>query len=247
MAESFGRGIIPARAGFTSPLALFYRGGADHPRTRGVYRDIVGDLAGMAGSSPHARGLPATVISVTATRRIIPARAGFTLASGSPPAGPRDHPRTRGVYRVRELGDASVPGSSPHARGLLRLDVVIVAKARIIPARAGFTWSVRIMALRLRDHPRTRGVYVSADVASRDADGSSPHARGLHEHVSYVFDRKRIIPARAGFTGCGARPGSRSGDHPRTRGVYGAWLGADPDADGSSPHARGLLLRLSGA
>jgi len=32
--------IIPARAGFTSPSRRRYRGHGDHPRSRGVYRDL---------------------------------------------------------------------------------------------------------------------------------------------------------------------------------------------------------------
>ena len=54
---------------------------------------------------------------------------------------------------------------------------------------------------------------------------------------------RRIIPARAGFTG--PRPVRRrrraARDHPRSRGVYPPPGGVDPVQPGSSPLARGLL------
>ena len=61
----------------------------DHPRSRGVYAGA--DLldADPAGSSPLARGLPRREASEAAVRRIIPARAGFTLAD---PWNPNDEP-----------------------------------------------------------------------------------------------------------------------------------------------------------
>ena len=51
----------------------------DHPRTRGVYEAVARMLAADAGSSPHARGLPAFGSLFHVNPRIIPARAGFTV------------------------------------------------------------------------------------------------------------------------------------------------------------------------
>ena len=70
--------IIPARAGFTSSeryLALVL---GDHPRSRGVYKDLLDPEQQYSGSSPLARGLR-ILRSVSGTHSgIIPARAGFT-------------------------------------------------------------------------------------------------------------------------------------------------------------------------
>ena len=57
----------------------------------------------------------------------------------------------------------------------------------------------------------------------------------------------RIIPAHAGFTM--TPPGTLSGtrDHPRTRGVYVNALFALADAAGSSPHTRGLPVKVATA
>ena len=70
--------IIPARAGFTGTGASGRRRGRDHPRSRGVYGDLVDRLRAAGGSSPLARGLrPSSMPSRTCVG-IIPARAGFT-------------------------------------------------------------------------------------------------------------------------------------------------------------------------
>ena len=50
-------GIIPAHAGFTSPMGGVHRRGRDHPRTRGVYPSSCTTSTVTGGSSPHTRGL----------------------------------------------------------------------------------------------------------------------------------------------------------------------------------------------
>ena len=73
--------------------------------------------------------------------------------------------------------------------------------------------------------------------------GSSPLARGLPTRRHACGRPSRIIPARAGFTP-GRTPGrSRRSDHPRSRGVYLMVHLIASLAEGSSPLARGLLLR----
>ena len=73
-----------------------------------------------------------------------------------------------------------VAGSSPLARGLLQRARQTRRPWRIIPARAGFTRAREVIARLARDHPRSRGVYVSARPVEEVAGGSSPLARGLH-------------------------------------------------------------------
>ena len=81
--------IIPARAGFTQAFLVRFEGGQDDPRSRGVYCAWCSMLASRGGSSPLARGLPTGWLSATGDGRIIPARAGFTLAD---PWNPNDEP-----------------------------------------------------------------------------------------------------------------------------------------------------------
>ena len=133
------KGIIPARAGFT-PAATGEPGSPqDHPRSRGVYiRTVVSSIGGV-GSSPLARGLHGRYFVPGQSVGIIPARAGFTRALLRETGDPRDHPRSRGVYRTISSARSATPGSSPLARGLLVSSFRLCAHRWIIPARAGFT------------------------------------------------------------------------------------------------------------
>ena len=178
---------------------------------------IVGKIR---GSSPLARGLRVQRRHQVSGSGIIPARAGFTWRRRPRSDGSADHPRSRGVYPGPGTTAVPGPGSSPLARGLPRHLRPTRHHERIIPARAGFTTSARARSLTCRDHPRSRGVYLSADGAWLVGCGSSPLARGL------------------------PRPGRRSGpgvsDHPRSRGVYGTANASETSMVGSSPLARGL-------
>ena len=214
------RRIIPARAGFTAPVLPGGPRRRDHPRSRGVYPVRSSIVWNLNGSSPLARGLPALHRGCRWRRRIIPARAGFTISPGGEPSPVRDHPRSRGVYAHLRAPNLGIWGSSPLARGL-PVDIDLLGRqAGIIPARAGFT----------------QVAAVGADAL----EGSSPLARGLHDVEAGRRPGGGIIPARAGFTWW--RPGRdrRAGDHPRSRGVYAASLNQPTMPPGSSPLARGL-------
>ena len=175
------RGIIPARAGFTHIPGLHRRAGQDHPRSRGVYPLRRPGRGGRPGSSPLARGLPSGSSSCETAGRIIPARAGFTGRLRDRRAAGPDHPRSRGVY---------VSG-----------EPTVGEPTRIIPARAGFTGTGRRRRRPPQDHPRSRGVYVPPRRWAWAGKGSSPLARGLLGDVDAEQRARRIIPARAGFTG----------------------------------------------
>ena len=194
-----------------------------------------------------------------------------------------DHPRSRGVYPfnlpVKTLIEGSSPlargllmakllpppgaGSSPLARGLRQKETKIRTGGRIIPARAGFTLSGRLVVPGLRgiiparagftarsapapgpaqDHPRSRGVYSMLTSSASYHLGSSPLARGLRWDLRHIQRGGGIIPARAGFTRPGPLPGGLPGDHPRSRGVYALSIAMRMRVKGSSPLARGLLL-----
>ena len=113
---------------------------------------------------------------------------------------PLDHPRSRGVYYWVLVVGLLVAGSSPLARGLQEGVVLIVAKAGIIPARAGFTAPPSARRRSAPDHPRSRGVYVTTRPRRRNTAGSSPLARGLLVTPWGTIPARGIIPARAGFT-----------------------------------------------
>ena len=213
-------GIIPARAGFTVSRTSTREHKQDHPRSRGVYGWVFWFWWCSDGSSPLARGLPTPRTVPCSTRRIIPARAGFTAPGGSPPsrhadhprsrgvysrspcrgAGRWDHPRSRGVYWVVLSTLSACDGSSPLARGLLVWCASRFKGSRIIPARAGFTRGRHPCIVLSPDHPRSRGVYLIRSIMLLFVPGSSPLARGLQVVQRGLVFPARIIPARAGFT-----------------------------------------------
>ena len=193
------------------------------------------------GSSPLARGLLGDTHEHLRLSGIIPARAGFTCTRHRPGRSPQDHPRSRGVYALVHRSMEFSRGSSPLARGLQLCTLCRSHDERIIPARAGFTTSTRRASLRMRDHPRSRGVYALAPSAFSSAGGSSPLARSLPDEQPLIVRRRRIIPARAGFTRVIVGKTCAFWDHPRSRGVYAIRQGASEREAGSSPLARGLL------
>ena len=131
----------------------------------------------------------------------------------------------------------------------------------IIPARAGFTIMRLLMRPSIKDHPRSRGVYVRTEISSvlhfadhprsrgvytltcfssPELTGSSPLARGLQIIPARCAGPNGIIPARAGFTHGDTGPVGQVTDHPRSRGVYPVLPAELVHAPGSSPLARGL-------
>ena len=195
-----GRGIIPARAGFTTRLLVRTSARTDHPRSRGVYLSFSFKIVRISGSSPLARGLHPVWGVDQLPPRIIPARAGFTPRSSVGRRRSPDHPRSRGVYSCSPSLASWRTGSSLLARGLLRHVREQGRHDGIIPARAGFTGLPYGVVVCEGDHPRSRGVYWDV--------GADP------------VNACRIIPARAGFTALRAPWLVVLRDHPRSRGVY---------------------------
>ena len=97
------------------------------------------------------------------------------------------------------------------------------------------------------DHPRSRGVYRKTSSSLPITCGSSPLARGLPRSLEQLSCAGGIIPARAGFTGGAAASALMGGDHPRSRGVYANLPYKELRNNGSSPLARGLLVKKSTA
>ena len=204
--QDVARGIIPACAGNTSSKWSCTGGTRDHPRMRGEH-DRGHKLHSRAGgSSPHARGTPASVHHVLASTGIIPACAGNTTISTSATFGARDHPRMRGEHSARHRVRLRVPGSSPHARGTLPVDSADAPEHGIIPACAGNTGTATYGRPSSGDHPRMRGEHPLVRMARVVVRGSSPHARGTLGRVAHLVKRDGIIPACAGNTASVGRP-----------------------------------------
>ena len=91
------------------------------------------------GSSPLARGSPSRAVAECERQGIIPARAGFTHGIQLCVGHVWDHPRSRGVHKVKSKPCTALAGSSPLARGSPFHHWTEWGPDRIIPARAGFT------------------------------------------------------------------------------------------------------------
>ena len=156
---SITTGIIPARAGFTTSTPWGVTVVRDHPRACGVYAHFRENARVHSGSSPRVRGLLVRHGVARNNFRIIPARAGFTGKVYLSLVGVWDHPRACGVYRDARLDARHHRGSSPRVRGLRAPARTPAPSTRIIPARAGFTWSREVMGRPHGDHPRACGVY----------------------------------------------------------------------------------------
>ena len=115
--------------------------------------------------------------------------------------------------------------------------------SRLIPARAGNT----LVQMRARPHapahPRSRGEHTFTLDGAGGNRGSSPLARGTQSGTVRAAAGRRLIPARAGNT-CSRGPTPRlCRAHPRSRGEHGSLRSAFSAFSGSSPLARGTLVK----
>ena len=132
-------GLIPARAGNTVACVHGAVHSGAHPRSRGEHAEQIRSLATATGSSPLARGTLFAAIIGTNLTGLIPARAGNTSGTVTVRACKRAHPRSRGEHRGFRDCTITVLGSSPLARGTLRVGGCSRGSSGLIPARAGNT------------------------------------------------------------------------------------------------------------
>ncbi len=237
--------IIPAQAGSTPRWRGRSSALPDHPRAGGEHRWSTVCWSSVRGSSPRRRGAQGINLRLSASRGIIPAQAGSTLARCRARSRSRDHPRAGGEHMPPAADRASVAGSSPRRRGALHPDVGVEALHRIIPAQAGSTGTLRCGSPTVADHPRAGGEHRMTAYSRMRVIGSSPRRRGARPTVGVHRSHSRIIPAQAGSTPS-ARPTPRrgGGSSPRRRGALGEGLGGGsvdriiPAQAGSTPTHR---------
>ena len=153
-------------------------------------------------------------------RRIIPALAGNICALPRRVSPTRDHPRSRGEYRIAFNAYADQWGSS-RSRGEYR-----PSHRRPVASRGSSPLS--------RGIPDTDSIHVIGD-------GIIPALAGIHYRDSWVLKCSGIIPALAGNTpGSGSFSPSTT-DHPSSRGEYGAGENVNMIGNGSSLLSRGIL------
>ena len=219
LSRACARWLIPARAGKTWVSGWFDSGLWAHPRSRGENGPFHDGSMDVRGSSPLARGKLAALTMLRASSGLIPARAGKTTAPTGPSTQRPAHPRSRG-----ENPYTASPEQDPKW---------------LIPARAGKTWRGERRPPWCPAHPRSRGENGGATGLGTSPFGSSPLARGKHRPSRALRSRRRLIPARAGKTGCCWHCGGPFGAHPRSRGENFKGMGQSIAQEGSSPLARG--------
>ena len=111
------RGLIPAHAGKTLPLASPVVPGEAHPRSRGENISRPLPTGPLSGSSPLTRGKPPQVRRWDSGRGLIPAHAGKTRGPPRAPDTAPAHPRSRGENEIARAEDVNSNGSSPLTRG----------------------------------------------------------------------------------------------------------------------------------
>ena len=173
------------------------------------------------------------------TQRFIPAGAGNRTACAACCMRPAVHPRWRGEQTAVLFWCVVVIGSSPLARGTAAVAVGQIVEGRFIPAGAG-NRSMRVLPLLAAPvHPRWRGEQNLAGANLRDANGSSPLARGTGMTMPPARLLVRFIPAGAGNSKIFAIDRIDTSVHPRWRGEQLRGSSVRRRNLGSSPLARG--------
>ena len=149
------------------------------------------------------------------------------------------HPRSRGEHFTYSSATPPVYGSSPLARGTRSVRAPAFPGFRLIPARAGNTFSSRSSFSRVSAHPRSRGEHHGSASSFVRHLGSSPLARGTRSRLAGLSRKPWLIPARAGNTNKATPESTSSAAHPRSRGEHRPLATPTEGATGSSPLARG--------
>ena len=172
--------FIPARAGNTRCVRVRALRRRAHPHSRREYLGSSGLGFGWSGSPPLVRGTCPPAYFWFCVRRLIPARAGNIATTTSTRFAETAHPRSRGEHHVVAFRSQPVCGSSPLARGTLRLESHRVPNLRLIPARAGNISLRGASQTPSSAHPRSRGEHRDVSGYTRIDSGSSPLARGTY-------------------------------------------------------------------
>ena len=133
--------LIPARPGKQSrhgepPFSL-----EAHPRAGGENRAVIEPAGNSPGSSPRGRGKPHPSHMRPSEARLIPARAGKTTRRLTGPRLSGAHPRAGGENGAFSPIALLLLGSSPRGRGKPCLCGCLGLWSRLIPARAGKTFT----------------------------------------------------------------------------------------------------------
>ena len=216
--------FIPASAGNGFAARRVGGGKTVHPRERGE-RDEHLPEGGVDG-------------------RFIPASAGNGASCASHRRCGTVHPRERGEREGLAVLENLCTGSSPRARGTGIPQFRPAGWLRFIPASAGNGPTRLESAKNPTVHPRERGERHRSFQLHPADDGSSPRARGTVQSNNTQRGKRRFIPASAGNGPIGWPAAGRRTVHPRERGERAESKLMPSTIVGSSPRARGTVLKM---
>ena len=212
--------FIPAYAGNTERIALFFFLRSVHPRVCGEHEHRVASIRPDDGSSPRMRGTPRRRLRRRLSDRFIPAYAGNTINRRASRIRKPVHPRVCGEHTIHRRVTAERNGSSPRMRGTRweRLDRNNVT--RFIPAYAGNTPDRPAEFQQDPVHPRVCGEH-HRNRAARDAHhGSSPRMRGTPESRRWPPMPNAVHPRVCGeHLPESCKLAAKDGSSPRMRGT----------------------------
>ena len=210
-----------------------------HPRAGGENTRSGVRPTSSRGSSPRGRGKRLGARRRGVALRLIPARAGKTLAIRQARTSITAHPRAGGENAPSRAYGGPLGGSSPRGRGKPCTFCDWRLICWLIPARAGKTRGHRGNSSSDRAHPRAGGENTARAPTVSLTAGSSPRGRGKLAIRSGDLPDQRLIPARAGKTeASGPVPGPESA-HPRAGGENIQRTTSRASPKGSSPRGRG--------
>ena len=194
------RRFVPALAGNTPPPPSRTCATPVHPRVGGEHICSIASPCARVGSSPRGRGTPVPHGLRRVHQRFIPAWAGNTTDRASLRDGLTVHPRVGGEHKLSGAVSRASAGSSPRGRGTRVGGIRRYSRRRFIPAWAGNTLLVAVLALATPVHPRVGGEHLKRALKLALNNGSSPRGRGTHcERMGSAWSA-RFIPAWAGNT-----------------------------------------------
>ena len=151
--------FIPAGAGNTNFLNLFFSRNSVYPRWRGEHWQRAITTVSRSGLSPLARGTRRIAIAYPGKVGFIPAGAGNTVVGGSGSSRAPVYPRWRGEHIRWGVFALTICGLSPLARGTQIQDQYFDIYNRFIPAGAGNTTASNKRHARIAVYPRWRGEH----------------------------------------------------------------------------------------
>ena len=212
---------------------------AVHPRVCGELVVAPRRHASGVGSSPRVRGTLHAAPSAALVIRFIPACAGNSSSACMLSAMDTVHPRVCGELPSLSMPPSRSIGSSPRVRGTRCRRRGPSRRLRFIPACAGNSPPVALVAPNRPVHPRVCGELSAPLHGSASVHGSSPRVRGTQYDSPGEGTGRRFIPACAGNSPRVAGSGRSAAVHPRVCGELTVTLSLTATAAGSSPRVRG--------